>query len=698
MAETPFPAPLQYPETRRDDVVDDYHGTVVADPYRWLEDPDSPETRAWIEAQNRLTFGYLEGIPARAPLSERLTRLWNYERYGVPWKRGGRYFYTRNDGLQDQPVLYVRDDLDAEPRVLLDPNHLSEDGTIALTTLDVSHDGRLIAYGTSSGGSDWVEYRVRDVATGEDLPDVVRNGKFTGVAWTHDGAGFFYGRYPEPSGHALTAPNLDQKLYYHRLGDPQAGDVLVHERPDEPGWRFFPEVTHDGRYLVLTASEATSLNLLFCLDLGDPSAPSVTGELVPLVDEFVANHHLVGIDGDTLFVHTDRDAPRYRVVAIDIKDPLPERWRPVVPESEDVLEEAVRAGDRIVGRYLRDAHSAVRLFALDGSPAGEIPLPALGSVPMLRGEPDDPEVFLSFTSFLHPASVFRYDLDTGRGEVFAAPVVDFDPAAFVTEQVFFASRDGTRIPMFLTHRRDLERDGANPTLLYGYGGFSVSQTPAFSPGIAAWLEMGGIFALANLRGGGEYGREWHLAGTRERKQNVFDDFVAAAEFLVSAGYSAPRRIAIAGGSNGGLLVGAVMNQRPELFAVALPAVGVMDMLRFHKFTIGWNWIADDGTSDNPEEFKALYAYSPLHNIRAGVKYPATLITTADHDDRVVPAHSFKYAAALQKAADPARPALIRIDTRSGHGASNVTKQLEQTADVYAFLMHNLGVRPRASTD
>jgi prolyl oligopeptidase len=685
---------VQYPPTAAVDIVDDYHGTKVPDPYRWLEDTHAPETQAWIAAQNEVTFGYLKSLPSRDALRERLTELWNYARYGTPFREGGRYFFFRNDGLQDQSVLYTMDSLADEPRLLLDPNTFSADGTVALTTLGVSADGRYLGYGTSSGGSDWRELRVLDVVTGTPLEDHIRWVKFSGLSWTEDGRGFFYSRYPEPEpGQELLSVNRDQKVYYHRVGTPQAEDVLVYERPDEPEWGFSAAVTEDGRYLVLYVRHGTDpRNRVYYMDLVDAQAPDLSGTVVKLLDDFDAAYRIVGNDGPLFYVHTDLDAPRWRVVAIDLRAPERERWREVVPEREEVLQSAHLVGGRLVARYLQDAHGRVRLFTLAGEPAGELPLSGIGTVGAISGRADSPELFYSFASFLYPTTIFRYDLDSGEGTVFRAPEVDFDPQRYETRQVFYRSRDGTRVPMFITHRRGIELDGSHPTYLYGYGGFNIPLTPGFSVANAAWLELGGVYALANLRGGGEYGREWHDAGRKENKQNVFDDFIAAAEHLIAEGWTRPDRLAIGGGSNGGLLVGAVENQSPELFAGANPAVGVMDMLRFHKFTIGWAWVSDYGSPDDPEMFPHLFAYSPLHNIRKGACYPATLVTTADHDDRVVPGHSFKYAAALQAAQACDRPVLIRVETRAGHGAGMPTRmQIEQAADVLAFRLANLGL-------
>ena len=685
---------LQYPAARKSDVVDDYHGTRVPDPYRWLEDPDSPESRAWIDAQNQLTEAYLAAIPARTTIRDRLTKLWNYPKYGAPFRKAHRYFFFKNDGLQNQSVLYKQASLTADPEILLDPNVLSEDGTVALSTLAVSDDGRLLAYGTSASGSDWEEFRVRDVAQGRDLSDHLKWIKFSGASWTNDGAGFFYSRYPEPADKALTDVNRFQRLYYHRVGTDQAQDVLVYERSDQPDWGMNAEVTDDGRYAVLNVWLGTDRrNRVYYLDLKDAKRPKVKGEVVRLLDDFDASYAFVGNDGPVLYFLTDLDAPRKRVIAIDTRHPERGRWREVIPQGPDVLDGIQIVHDTFVAHYMHDASSRLRLFALDGRFVKELPLPTLGSIGAISGERKDDEMFYAFTSFLYPTTIFRYDFKTGGTSVFKAPAIDFDPSGYETKQVFYASKDGTRVPMFITHKKGLHLDGSNPTYLYGYGGFNISLTPAFSVAMLVWLEMGGVYAVPNLRGGGEYGEEWHQAGMHDKKQNVFDDFIAAAEFLITQGYTSRPKLAIAGGSNGGLLVGAAITQRPELFGAALPAVGVMDMLRFHKFTIGWAWVTDYGSADSASQFPYLYKYSPLHNIRAGTRYPATLVTTADHDDRVVPGHSFKFTAALQAAQAGPQPVLIEIETKAGHGAGKPTSKLiEEQADRMAFLVKNLGMK------
>ncbi|HEY7194325.1 MAG TPA: prolyl oligopeptidase family serine peptidase [Gemmatimonadales bacterium] len=684
---------IAYPATRKHDVVDDYHGTKVADPYRWLEDVDSPETRAWVEAQNRVTFAYLERIPERERIRRRLTELWDYPKYGAPFKKGGRYFFFKNAGLQNQAVLYTQGSLTAEPEVLLDPNTLSTDGTVALSILAFAEDGKTMVYGISGSGSDWQEFRVRDVATKQDRTDHLKWIKFSTAAWTHDGAGFFYSRYPEPAAGAdpLLDVNHNQKVYYHTLGTDQSADRLIYERPDHPDWGFSVEVSDDGRYAVYSVWLGTDRrNRIYYQDLGDAKRPHLDAPVVRLLDAFDASYGFVGNSGSTFFFQTDNAAPRGRIVAVDITQPDQTAWIEIVPQAPDVIEGSHIVNQTFVVRYLHDAYSELRLFAFDGTSAGEVALPTLGSIVQLTGEPRDSEMFYAFTSFLYPTTIFRHDFTTGKSTVFKSPELSFDASLYETTQVFYRSKDGTRVPMFLTYKKGLTQDGSNPTYLYGYGGFNVNMTPGFSIGVLGWLEMGGVFAQAVLRGGSEYGEEWHQAGMLERKQNVFDDFIAGAEYLISERYTSPAKLAIGGGSNGGLLVGAVVNQRPELFGAALPAVSVMDMLRFHKFTIGWAWVTEYGSADSVGQFPFLYRYSPIHNLKPGTHYPATLITTADHDDRVVPGHSFKYAATLQAAQGGPQPVLIRIETKAGHGAGKPTaKIIEEQTDRWAFLVHTL---------
>jgi len=689
--------PLVYPKSPQVNQVDDYHGVKVADPYRWLENPDSPETKAWIEAQNKVTFGYLNGISARLPIRERLTKLWNYEKYGIPFKEGddpkktstGRYFYFKNDGLQNQSVLYTLKTLNDAPKVLLDPNALSTDGTIALSGMAISEDGKLMAYGLSTSGSDWQEWKVRNVETGEDLGDRVQWVKFSGASWTHDNKGFFYSRYDAPNEKTrLEETNYFQKLFYHRLGTPQSDDILIYERPDQKDWGFSGGVTEDGRYLIVSVWLGTDTrNLVFYKDLSSQNNP-----VVELISTFEAEYSFIDNEDDRFWFRTNLDAPKGRVIEIDVTQPDRANWKEIIPQTDETLEGIGVLNHQFVTTYMKDAYNQVKIFDLKGKFVRDVALPGIGSVGGFGGKRWDTETFYSFTSFTTPPTIYRYDMVTGESTVFRQPQVDFNPKDYETQQVFYKSKDGTRVPMFIVHKKGVKLDGNNPTLLYGYGGFNASLTPGFSVSLLIWLEMGGVYAVPNLRGGGEYGEDWHQAGMKLKKQNVFDDFIAAAEWLIAHHYTSTPKLAISGGSNGGLLVGACMTQHPELFGAALPAVGVMDMLRFNKFTIGWAWTAEYGSPENPEEFKALYAYSPLHNIKPGTAYPATLITTADHDDRVVPAHSFKFAAALQAAQKGSAPVLIRIETKAGHGAGKpTTKQIEEASDRWAFLTKVLNI-------
>jgi prolyl oligopeptidase len=681
--------PLNYPKTRQDAVVDDYFGTKVTDPYRWLEDDNAPDTKAWVEAQNNVTRAYLDAIPERGAIKARLTKLWNYERFGVPFKRGGHYFYNRNDGLQNQAVLFVTADLKDSGRILLDPNTLSKDGTIALSSISASEDGKLLAYGISVGGSDWVTWKVREVATGKDLDDEIKWSKFSGASWMKDGSGFYYSAYAAPAtGEAMKGVNKNQKVYFHKIGSKQAQDVLVYERPDHPDWGLGAQVTEDGRWLLIHQSEGTeNKNRIFLKDLSKPSA-----SIEPFLDHFDADYNVVGNDGDLFYVSTDKDAPRHKLVAIRQGKPESKEWKTLVAQREDVMQAVDLIDNRLVVVWMHDANNNVEIFSLDGKPQREIKLPTLGTAGGFSGRRHDKEGFYAFTSFTYPSTVYRFDFTTGKSSVFKRPKVDFKPDAFETNQVFFKSKDGTKIPMFLVHKKGLKLDGQNPTLLYGYGGFDISLTPSFGVQTLTWLEMGGVYALANLRGGGEYGSEWHDAGRLKHKQNVFDDFIGAAEWLIANKYTSTPKLAIRGGSNGGLLVGACMTQRPDLFGACLPHVGVMDMLRFHKFTIGWAWKSDYGSSETKDDFDTLIKYSPLQNLKPGVKYPPTLVFTGDHDDRVVPAHSFKFAAQLQANQAGPAPALIRIETNAGHGAGKPTaKLIDEAADEWAFAVKNLGI-------
>jgi prolyl oligopeptidase len=680
---------MDYPETRKDDQVDDYHGIKVEDPYRWLEDDNSAETMAWVSAQNRVTFDYLQQIPYRSRLKQRLLELYNYPKYGIPSRNGAYYLWSKNDGLQNQSVLYVQEGLEGTPRILIDPNQLSPDGTVRLMTGEASRDGRYFAYYLSSGGSDWLEGHVLEIETGRVLEDHLMWLKVTGLAWFCDG--FFYSRYDAPEdGHDLSSRNDGHQVYYHRLGTAQVDDRLVYEDKTHPQRFHTVHTTEDERFAILTVSErgqGKDGNALFFSDLSgqDKAFTAIVADVTNDRFQVIEN-----VDEQFLIL-TNKNAPNGRVVLYD-----PETgWRDVVAETADTLSSASTQGGKLFVTYARDVTSHPYVYSLEGKMEKAIALPGPGTAGGFGGWREDTSAFYAYSSFNYPSTIFRYDIASGDSTLFRESAIKgFRAADYETVQVFYSSKDGTKVPMFLVFKRGLKLDGNNPTLLYGYGGFNITVAPEFNPLRLALLEQGFVYASANLRGGGEYGETWHQAGMKQQKQNVFDDFIAAAEWLIANGYTSPARLAISGGSNGGLLVGAVINQRPDLFRAAVPQVAVMDMLRFQKFTIGWNWIADYGSSDNPEEFDVLYRYSPVHNIRAGVTYPAILITTADHDDRVVPAHSFKYAATLQANASHAHPVLIRIDTQSGHGASNTSKALDAAADIYSFLMYNLGVEPR----
>ena len=686
-------SPLTYPPTRKAEVVDDFFGTKVADPYRWLEDDNSAETKAWVEAQNKVTFGYLEQIPQRAKIQARITKLWDFEKFSAPFKRGKRYFYSYNTGLQNQAVLFVTEDPKAKGRILLDPNTLSKDGTVALSGISLTEDGRLMAYSVSVAGSDWQTWKVRDVATGKDLSDDIQWSKASGASWLKDGSGFYYSRYEAPKeGGALTGVNNNHMLCFHKLGTPQSEDALVYQRPDQPEWYLGGSVTDDGRWLVIYGSKGTNPETsIFLKDLSKPGSP-----VEPFLDKMDATYGIVDNEGDRFFVTTNQGAPRNRLVAITKGQTNPSQWTELIPQAKgkDVLESVSLVGGRFVATWMRDAHSAIEFFDLKGKKTGNLALPALGTAGGFGGRREDAETFYTFGSFTYPGTIYRLDLKSGKSSVFRTPKVAFQSADYEVKQVFYPSKDGTQIPMFLVHKKGLKLDGQNPTLLYGYGGFNVSLTPSFSVSRMVWLEMGGVFAMPNLRGGGEYGLEWYDAGRKEKKQNVFDDFIAAAEWLIAHKVTSTPRLAINGGSNGGLLVGACLTQRPDLFGAAVPEVGVMDMLRFHKFTLGWGWKSDYGSSETKEGFDTLMKYSPLHTIKAGVKYPPTLVTTGDHDDRVVPAHSHKFTATLQAAQAGPAPILTRIETSAGHGAGKPTaKAIAERADVFAFLVKNLGMKP-----
>jgi prolyl oligopeptidase len=678
---------LVYPVAKKVAQTDDYHGTVIADPYRWLEDTNSSETHDWVDAENKLTQAYLGQIPEREAIKARLTKLWNYERFSVPFKEGGRYFYSRNDGLQNQSVLYTLNSPDDAPRLLLDPNTLAADGTVALSGMAVSPDGKYLAYGTAASGSDWNEWKVRDIATGRDLADDLKWIKFSGASWSKDGLGFFYSRYDEPKEATKMADvNYFQKLYFHKVGTPQSADILVYDRPDQKEWGFGGHVSDDGHYLVITATQGTAhKNRVFFKDLREKD-----GKVHGLLEDFDASYAFIDNEGPVFYFSTDKNAERSRIIAIDTRKPDAAHWKEIVAQAPQTLVDVSMVNHQLVLNYLRDARSEVRIVDLAGKPVRSVDLPGIGSAAGFDGKKGDTETFYSYTSFTTPSTIYRYDMKTGKSTVYRQPKVDFDPNAYETRQQFYTSRDGTRVPMFIVSKKGLKLDGSNPTYLYGYGGFDISLTPAFSVPNLEWLEMGGVYVMANLRGGGEYGEAWHEAGTKAHKQNVFDDFIGAAEWLIANKVTSPAELSIGGRSNGGLLVGATLTQRPDLFAAALPGVGVMDMLRFHKFTIGWAWTSDYGSSDNADDFKALVAYSPLHNLKPGSCYPATMITTADHDDRVVPGHSFKFAATMQADQGGPAPVLIRIDTKAGHGGGKpTTKLIEEVADGWAFLSRAL---------
>jgi len=680
---------LQYPATRTVPQVDNFHGTEVLDPYRWLEDDvrENKDVAAWVAAQNKVTFDYLKQLPQRNTIEERITKLWNFERFSAPTRAGGRYYSFRNDGLQNQSVLYMQPSLDSAPVVLIDPNSWSDDGTVALASAEFSADGRYVAYGIQDGGSDWRTWKVMDIKTRRLMPDELKWVKFSDVVWTPDSKGLFYARYDEPAkGAAFQSLNLNQKVYYHQAGTTQDQDQLIYERPDHPEWGFGISVSDDGNYLVLSVWKGTDDRYrVVVFDLTQPDkAP------LELIDNFDFEYTFVGNSGTELYFQTNRDAPRRRVIGIDLQQPDVDSWKEIIPQTENTLTGVDVVGGQFFATYLQDAKTQVRQYKLDGSHVRDVALPGIGAASGFSGEQDHDETFYSFSSFATPPSTYRYDIVSGKSKLLKQAEVDFDPADYVTEQVFYESKDGTRVPMFVTHRKGLQKNSNNRVLLYGYGGFNISLTPRFSVSRLAWMEMGGVFAMPNLRGGGEYGEPWHKAGTKQQKQNVFDDFIAAAEWLVENKYTTSSRLAIQGGSNGGLLVGACMTQRPDLYGACLPAVGVMDMLRFHQFTAGRFWVDDYGSADNPDEFPALLAYSPLQHLKPGTQYPATLVTTADTDDRVVPGHSFKFAAMLQKCHQGPNPVLIRIETRAGHGAGKPTaKIIEEVADQWAFLIDNL---------
>jgi prolyl oligopeptidase len=690
-------APFQYPSTRQVDTVTNYHGTLVADPFRWMEAIETPEVAAWVKAQNAITMPYLASLAGRDILHARLTSLYNYARSGLPFYEGGRWFYSKNSGLQRQNVYYSRKTLEGPEQLVLDPNQLSPDGSVALSGFSPSPDGRYLVYGQSEGGSDWITYYVRDLGTGRNTADTVRFVKFSGASWTNDGKGFVYSRYPEPpKGEQIKVKLENHALYYHRIGTRQSQDMKIYARPDQPTWYIFGGVDEAGRYLFVYTSAGTDKNELYVADLGDPMRPTLTAPIRPIVTGHDANYNALGVANGKIYLQIDKDTPNRKIVATSAAAPDPANWTTVIPESDMPIEGASLIAGRIGVLSLQDVASVVRLYSLDGKLERDVAMPDLGSASGLVGRFDRPELFYAFNSPTTPSTVFLYDVASNTSKPFNAPKLTFDRSQFVTQRVFYKSADGTRIPMFITHRKDLVKDGNNPAMVYAYGGFSISSRPGFSPGVIAWMEQGGIYALANLRGGGEYGEKWHDAGKLEKKQNVFDDFIAAAEYLVAEKYTSPSKLAIRGGSNGGLLVGAVITQRPELYAAAIPQVGVMDMLRYDQFSAGHGWAVEYGSAKDPTAFKYLRAYSPLHNIKPGVCYPATLVTTADFDDRVVPSHSYKFTATMQplQAATPGcnRPVLIRVEAKASHGYRPLDRSIAEQADIWAFAAEHTGMK------
>jgi prolyl oligopeptidase len=687
---------MNYPETKKVDQVDEFWGTKVADPYRWMEDLNSPELAEWVKQQNAITEQYLSQIGMRGYFRNRITELWNYPKVSLPFRVAGKLYYARNTGLQRQSVFYSRSSLGAPPKLVLDPNSLSADGSIAVEGFSPSPDGRYVAYGLSEGGADWRTIHVRELGTGKDLTDTVRWLKGGGLSWTNDGRGFFYDRFPEPAaGKQLENAIRDNKLYYHRIGTSQSEDQLIYERPDQPEWFIGGGVSEDGRYLFVFVNRGTEpQNRLYFADLGDPKQPKIDATIRPLFDLGDASYSPIGNVGSTVYLRTDREAARGKIVAFDIA--APDQWRTVVPEQMNAIDQVAMYKGGIAVNYLEDVKSRVLLYTLDGTALGDLPLPGVGSLQGFSTREDTPEIFYAFTSPLYPATAFRYDPATKKSTPFEAPKLTFDTSQYETRALFATSKDGTRVPLFVTMKKGLALDGNNPAMLYGYGGFNISITPGFRPDVPAWLEQGGIWATVSMRGGSEYGEAWHKEGMFERKQNVFDDFIGAAEFLVNERYTSPTKLGIMGGSNGGLLVGAVEQQRPELIAVALPAVGVMDMLRYHKFTGGAAWATEYGSADDSTQFQYLLKYSPVHNVKPGTCYPATLITTADHDDRVVPSHSFKFAAAMQAAQNCGKPVLIRVETQGSHGYRPTDKRIAELADEWSFAAANTGMIAKAS--
>lgn len=682
-------AKIEYPQAKKVDQVDDYHGTKVSDPYRWMEATDTPDVASWIEAENKVTSDYLAAIPQRDAIREKLTKLWNYEKYSAPSKVGKHYFYSKNDGLQNQSVMYIADSRTDPGRVFFDPNKLSTDGTVALNGISFTDDGTLMAYALSTAGSDRTIWKIRDVETGNDLPDTLKPNRQGGISWLKDNSGFYYSRFPDSQqGAELKNANFYQKLYFHKIGTDQSEDYVVYERPDNKEFFIGSTVSEDGNWLIISVGKGTSRkNMVYFKNLGAEKAP-----ILPLVENMDATYAFLGNDEGKFYFRTDKGALRGKIVAIDALTP-DRSSKDIIPESADTMTGVNLLNNQFVVNYLKDAYSQIKIYEIDGKFVRDVVLPGIGSAGGFGGRREDSETFYTYSSFNAPPTIYSYDMKTGASEKFREAKVDVVPDNYEVKQQFFTSKDGTKVPMFIVYKKGLKLNGKNPTILYGYGGFNIPSTPGFSVSRIVWLDMGGVYVVVNLRGGSEYGEAWHEAGTKLKKQNVFDDFIGAGEWLIANKYTSPKKLAIQGGSNGGLLVGAVLNQRPELFGAALPAVGVMDMVRFPKFTIGWAWTSDYGSPDNPAEFKAIYAYSPLHNVKPGTKYPATLVTTADHDDRVFPAHSFKYTAALQAAQAGKAPILIRIETKAGHGGGKPTaKIIEEQVDTYGFLMKNLGMK------
>ncbi|TRX71382.1 prolyl oligopeptidase family protein [Carboxylicivirga sp. M1479] len=680
---------FDYPETKKGEVVDTYFGTQVEDPYRWLEDDRSEETALWVKQQNKLTNSHLASIPFRDKIKNRLTEIWNYPRTSAPFKAGDNYFFSKNDGLQNQSVYYIQESLESEAQVFLDPNTLSEDGTVSLTNFSVSNDGKYLGYGISRGGSDWREFFIKDIKSGELLKDHLQWIKFSGIAWYKDG--FFYNRYPTPlKGDELKGENTNSKLYYHKVGTSQDKDVLIYEDTQNPEWSFSANVTEDEKFLIISVTESTSGNALYFKNLEDDS------EIVKVIKSFNKDYSIIDHVNGKLWIYTNDMAPKYQVLAIDPASPDRDNWTTIIPEhASNVLVNTSIVGHKVFANYQQDAHSAIKVFSMTGESLYDVELPSVGTVSGFYGKSDAKETFFTFSSYTYPSVVFRYNIADNKSTVFSQTDIDFAIDQYETKQIKYKSKDGTEVPMFIVHKKGIELNGKNPTWLYGYGGFNISLNPRFDIRRLLWLENGGVFAVANIRGGGEYGEEWHKAGTLTNKQNVFDDFISAGHYLIDNGYTKPKYLAIQGGSNGGLLVGAVINQTPDLFKVAIPQVGVMDMLRYQHFTIGRYWATDYGTSeDSPEMFQYLYKYSPIHNIKKHLNYPAVMVTTADHDDRVVPAHSFKYIATLQNTYKGQQPMLIRIETDAGHGAGTPTsKTIEEWTDLYSFTFKQMGIEP-----